>query len=230
MILPDAVSRSNEDMLPAARAERLLAHLSKYNYASHEHVIMRLLWRLGCRAGGLRAIDLRDYSSTEQYVEIKHRPETGTPLKNGAKGERHVALGDRTCMVLDDYIDSTRPDVTDDHSRSPLIATVHGRRSLQSLRRYSYYWSSPCRAGECPHGRDPESCEAAEWMHSNKCPSSVSTHPIRRGAITHHLSNDVPEVVVSDKMDVSLAVLDEHYDERDSRGRMEQRRRYLDNI
>ena len=226
----DAGDNISNQELNSSKATQMLRYLEKYHYCTIHHVTLAVMWHTMCRRGAIRSLDVDDYDPREEHLHFVHRPETGTPLKNGAKGKRHVALGDRTCMVLDDYIDSTRPDVTDDHSRSPLIATVHGRRSLQSLRRYSYYWSSPCRAGECPHGRDPESCEAAEWMHSNKCPSSVSTHPVRRGAVTYHLSNHVPESVVSEKMDVSLEVLREHYDERDSRSKMEQRRRYLDNI
>lgn len=230
MVLPDSVSRARHDMLDAERAEAILAHLSKFQYASAAHVMFRLFWRCGMRAGGLRALDLdRDYSSDEQYLEVRHRPETGTPLKNGEEGERHIALGDRTCRVLDDHIEAHRPDVEVD-GRVPLIATAHGRRSLQSLRRHAYHWTAPCRIGECPHDRDPESCEATEWGQTNKCPSSVSTHPIRRGSITHDLANDVPKPYVSDKMDVSMSVIDDHYDERDSRSKMEQRRQYLDNI
>jgi hypothetical protein len=58
------------------------------------------------------------------------------------------------------------------------------------------------------------------------CPSSVSPHAVRRGAITHWLNSSVPEQVVSARANVSIAVLDEHYD----REKMEQRRKYLNQI
>ena len=57
-------------------------------------------------------------------------------------------------------------------------------------------------------------------MENNKastCLSSVSPHAIRRGSITHHLSEDVPEKVVSDRMNVNLDVLEKHYDRRTER-------------
>jgi len=53
------------------------------------------------------------------------------------------------------------------------------------------------------------------------CPSSVSPHAIRRGAITHHLNSDVPETAVGDRANVSLNVLENHYDQRSKRDRME---------
>jgi hypothetical protein len=58
----------------------------------------------------------------------------------------------------------------------------------------------------------------------------VSPHAVRRGAITHWLNSDVPEPVVSARANVSTAVLDEHYDRRTEREKMEQRRKYLNQI
>ena len=37
----------------------------------------------------------------------------------------------------------------------------------------------------------------------SKRPSNVSPHAIRRGSITHHLSNDVPETAVGDRVNGS---------------------------
>jgi hypothetical protein len=85
-------------------------------------------------------------------------------------------------------------------------------------------------AQECPHDRDPETCEAMDRNKASKCPSSVSPHAIRRGSITHFLSEDVPEKVVGDRMNVSLDVLEKHYDRRGEGEKAEQRRGYLDNI
>jgi hypothetical protein len=44
------------------------------------------------------------------------------------------------------------------------------------------------------------------------------------------LSEDVPEEVVSDRMNVSLDVLEKHYDRRTERKKSEQRREYVDDI
>jgi len=65
---------------------------------------------------------------------------------------------------------------------------------------------------------------------AGKCPSSVSLHAFRRGSITRHLNSDVPETAVGDRANVSQDVLEQHYDQRSEREKMEQRRQYLDNI
>jgi hypothetical protein len=52
----------------------------------------------------------------------------------------------------------------------------------------------------------------------------------RRGSITHHLSNDGPENVVSDLANDGNELLKQHYDRRTEQEKMEQRRGYLDNI
>lgn len=84
---------------------------------------------------------------------------------------------------------------------------------------------------DCPHGRDTDECEAAvKTSEASKCPSSEGSHAFRRGGITHYLSSDVPQEAVSIRANVSLDVLDKHYDERTERERMEQRRKYLDTI
>ena len=53
---------------------------------------------------------------------------------------------------------------------------------------------------------------------------------IRRGSITHHLTEDVPEKVVSDRMNVGQDVLDKHYDRRSEEVKVEQRRGYLEDV
>jgi hypothetical protein len=55
-------------------------------------------------------------------------------------------------------------------------------------------------------------------------------HGARRGAITHWLSNDLPERVVSDRANVSPDVIKKHYDQRGERDKMEQRREFLDDL
>jgi hypothetical protein len=44
------------------------------------------------------------------------------------------------------------------------------------------------------------------------------------------VQHTVPEQVVSARANVSMAVLDEHYDRRTEREKMEQRRKYLNQI
>jgi hypothetical protein len=94
-----------------------------------------------------------------------------------------------------------------------------------------YRFTRPYEAGqECPHDREPDDCEAVGWDQPSKCPSSVSPHATRRGAITNHLNSDVPANVVGDRANVSTDVLDQHDDQRTERERMEQRRGYLADV
>jgi hypothetical protein len=96
------------------------------------------------------------------------------------------------------------------------------------MRERVYELTQPCQYGEdWPHGRDPDDCEARKYGFRSKCPSSVSPHSVRRGAITHFLASDVPIPIVSDRMDVSREVIDKHYDKRSEEQKVEQRRDYL---
>ncbi len=231
LVLPAEAKRARDVMLDTDHAEELLSHLSKFEYATTPHSMLRIFWETGIRSGTLRALDLDDYRRDQQCLRIRHRPKTGTPLKNGNDANRLVAIKERTCRILDDYIDEYRYDVTDEHGRRPLFSTEFGRRSCQSVRANAYFWTCPCRVNlQCPHGRDPDTCESNNWEDASTCPSSVSTHPIRRGSITHHLREGVPVAVASDKTDVSPSILDAHYSEISESEAMEVRRDYLSNI
>lgn len=50
------------------------------------------------------------------------------------------------------------------------------------------------------------------------------------GSITHYLSEDVLEKVVSDRLNVEQEVLDKHYDKRIQEQKVEQRREHLEGI
>lgn len=220
------------DVIRSDVAEEVLAYYSKFEWATIHHALFRLLWATGMRMGAARAIDLQDLSLKNEYVELNHRPEDETPLKNKTNGERNVALDSRTCNIFRDYINVHRHEVTDDHGRDPLFSTEHGRLSKGTLRTYIYRMTRPCiYDNECPHDREPDECEARQGrMTASKCPDSVAPHAIRRGAITHYLSEDVPAKVVSDRMNVSQDVISEHYDSRSEHEKMEQRRRHVDKI
>ena len=222
---------SRDVMLETDDAEAMLAYLERYDYASIDHVIATLLWNTMLRMGSIRAFDVKDYDPEEQSLRIRHRPDTDTPLKNKQEGERIIAVSNEVCLVLDDWLREKRPDVTDDYGRNPLLATNQGRIATTTIRTHCYQITRPCAYGqECPHDRDENDCEAAGTNHPAKCPSSVSPHPFRRGAITHYLQSDVPETVVSDRANVTSDVIDQHYDQRSQKEKMEQRREYLDDV
>ena len=220
--------RSRDEMLDAEVAEAISEQLSQYEFASARHVCFLLMWHGLLRRGAVRALDLDDYDSEEMALEVRHRSETGTPIKNKHRGERHVALSPEVCVVLDAWIADRRPDVTDEHDRVPLLATTHGRAHLTTIQSYVYSTTRPCEyTRECPHHRSISSCDGVEMRSAaHGCPSSVSLHCIRRGAITHWLSSDVPDSVVSERANVSIGVIEQHYVRRTQRKKTERRSRY----
>lgn len=232
-----APSLSKEDghrevRLAANEAKQLLDRLNRFSYASFEHTLMGILWHTGIRTGGIRALDLRDFDVEKARLKVRHRPGTDTPLKNGKDGERLIALSAEMAQVIEDWINHSRPDKSDGHGREPLLTTSHGRPHPSTIRDTTYRLTRPCEYAECPHSRSKDECEATDDQAktASKCPSAVSPHAIRRGSITHHLTEDVPEKVVSDRMNVGPDVLDKHYDERSEAVKVEQRRGYLNNL
>lgn len=230
--LPSREENSRDEKLESDDAEEILTYLRKHHYSSRSHALMTLLWHTGIRTGTVRALDVQDYQRERDRLRIRHRPETGTPLKNKGKAERYVALSPDVSDVVSDYIEHHRHDVTDAEGREPLFTTRRGRPAKNSIRRNIYAVTRPCKTGrKCPHGKNPDTCVAAGRSNAaTKCESTASGHPVRRGAITHFLRNDVPEKVVSDRMNVSQDVLDKHYDRRTDDEKAEQRRSFLSNI
>jgi integrase len=214
--------RHRDEMLEADEAKEILQYLSTYEYASIEHTLLALLWETGIRIGAAFSIDLEDVDFDGQQIELIHRPDQGTTLKNGKSGERLIAITSELTEMLEDHVGAKRIDVTDEEGREPLLTTRQGRMQRGTMRRIVYRITAPCyRNKPCPD------CKAE---NEQKCGEAVSPHSIRRGSITHFLTQDVPVEVVSDRANVSRKVLDEHYDRRTQEVKLEQRRGYLDNI
>jgi len=230
--LPDRDRNARTEMLEPEEADTILSYLRKYHYGSRTHALIALLWHTGIRTGTAQSLDVSDLDAERDRLRIRHRPETETPLKNGDAAERFITLSAEVTEVLSDYISESRYGVSDEYDRDPLFTTRRGRPAKNSIRRSIYAATRPCATGrDCPHGKNPETCEAAQRTNDAcKCPSTVSGHPVRRGSITHFLRRDVPEKVVSDRMNVSQDVLDEHYDRRTEDEKAEQRRQFLSNI
>lgn len=227
------VDRQRDVLIEPETASDILEHLSRFEYASLHHVLLTVLWRCGVRSGTLRSFDLRDFDRENQRLRAIHRPPE-TPLKNKKKGQRLISINEDLNRVISDYVDHSRPEVTEEDGRNPLFATQFGRVSRSTIRETCYRWSHPCKynGGDCPHGEDIDSCQAlgGEDYSPSVCPSSRSPHAWRRGAITHHLTQDVPVKVVSDRMNVTPDVLEQHYDRRSEEIKVEQRREYLNDI
>jgi site-specific recombinase XerD len=221
--LPDG-AEARDVSLDGARAEMMLEHYGRYEYASRRHAILATLWRTGMRRSALRSLDLDDLRPDENALVLRHRPEQGTKLKNGEAGERWVYLGPQWFQILDDYVSDVRIEATDDYGRQPLFTTRYGRPTGDSIYGWVCEATHPCEVADCPHDRDPLDCEARGDGYPSKCPSARSPHAVRRGAITHHLNQDVSPEVCSERMDVSLEVLYKHYDARTEQEKMDVRK------
>jgi site-specific recombinase XerD len=230
--LPDGAA-SRDVALDAERAHEILDYLGEYRYASRDHVIMVILWRTAMRRSALRSIDVGDLEPDEHAIRLEHRPETGTKLKNGEDGDRWVYLGPTWFQPIDDYLDNPdRYDKTDDYGRRPLITSENGRPTGDTIYTWVNRLTVPCTASQCPHDRTPDSCEylVGSDGYASQCPSARSPHAIRRGSITYHLNQNMSPEVVSERCDVSLDVLYEHYDVRTEQEKMTVRKQQVQEL
>jgi site-specific recombinase XerD len=218
---------ARDEAIPQDEALGILQNLRRRRRGSAKHALTELFWNGGPRIGGVHSTDLSDFDADNNELQFRHRPETGTRLKNGSKedgtvgdGERNIELKDEVVEAIQLYIDTERPDVTDEYGREPLFATQHGRASRSTLRRWVYEATS-CRWS--PENLDRPACDGSCDSDSNVCPQSYYPHAIRRGAIVHHLSGGLRPDRASERFDVSVKVIKEHYDPRTKRQRKEDR-------
>jgi len=224
------VSRSeqtSDTLLAAEDAEALLGYYrnSTAEFATPRHAVLEVFWNTGARLGSVFALDLRDFSSEEQYLQFQHRPESDTPLKNKEDGERVVSISEEVVEVLDAYIARDRHDKRDDHGREALFTSRQGRASSTTLRCWCYVATQPCVHMRCPHGEQKEACDYRHRNKGSQCPSSRSPHQVRTGSITWHRDRGVPMEVTADRVNASPKVIERYYDKATEKERMENRRR-----
>ena len=231
LIIPNSAApdRVRNEAVGAEKANRIIENLVKYKYASVHHIIFHTLWDTGIRMGSLRALDVDDWDRENEFLKVRHRPHSDTPLKQKRDGERNITVTDeRLVEALNDWIEDIHPKVEDDYGRMPLIGTQSGRAHKSTVRSKVYFSAQPCRySSECPHDREISECEARNHDHFSKCPSSVYPYTIRSGAVTAHLNEDIPKEIVSERANMSEGVLDKHYDERTEEQKRERREKYL---
>lgn len=229
--VPEGKARS-DDTLRLGHAEDILQFVSTYEYATRKHALFQTLWHTGCRISGAMALDLRDRESVngDYMLKFRNRKATGTALKNGTKAERNVTITEDLWLTLQDYIEGRRNDVLDDFDREPLFTTAYGRVTRQRAYKDYTALSRPCvTTGDCPHNKDIDTCKAAQSKdQATQCPSSLSLHPIRRGSITYHINQGWPKEKLSERVDVSVEVLNKHYDARTEEKEREGRNKFMD--
>ncbi|NLV09992.1 tyrosine-type recombinase/integrase [Halomicrobium mukohataei] len=167
------------------------------------------------------------------FIFPRNRADQGTNLKNRDDGERVINIADHVAEIVQDYIEVNRYEVTDDEGRHPLFTTRKGsgRLARSTMRNWIYILTQPCEfGGECPHDRDPETCEAREHGKGSKCPSSRSPHKIRTGSITWHRDNGWPVADLADKADTGEDLIKGVYDQPEALVRGAARRHHLDKL
>jgi site-specific recombinase XerD len=216
-----------DEALPIPEAQALLQKLRQQRFGTAIHALLELVWNTGLRIGEVRALDLRDFSPEEETIYVRHRPETGTRIKNGSEdeqtsgdGERHTTIDQEPIDALREYIRTDRKTVTDEFRRKPLFTTGRGRAARSTLRRWIYEATS-CRWADQDSG--DISCDGSCDPRSNVCPYSYYPHAIRRGAIVSHLSGGLRLDKAAGRFDVSPRVIRKHYDPREKSRRRQDR-------
>jgi site-specific recombinase XerD len=222
----------NKQVLREGHAETILDYLDTYHYASTYHALFYTMWHTGCRISGAISLDLDDFdprSHDDNILQFRDRQALATTLKNNYKSERDVTISDGLAQVLNDYISSRRIETTDERGREPLFTVPKGRIYRQIAYKNIVALTRPCVTGEnCPHDREIDDCEAARLKKkASSCPSSLSLHPVRKGAITNHINEGWPKELLSERVDVSVDVLEKHYDFRTNERKRQNRRKFL---
>ena len=81
-------------MLSEEAAKQLLEYLRQFEFATRTHALIEVLWHTGIRIGAAYSLDVEDYDREEQYLQLHHRPETGTQLKNKTEALLKSSAGD----------------------------------------------------------------------------------------------------------------------------------------
>jgi site-specific recombinase XerC len=226
----DPEDNHNDEYLGAETADAITEYLDRFAYASLDHALFAVQWTTGMRMSGLHSLDVGDVDVDERTIDVHHRPDQGTRLKNGRSGERVIAVDAETMRVVADYIEFQRVPVEDDYGRKPLFSSKYGRMSKQNLNKRIYRLTAPCHTARgCPADRKPLDCEhTGSYDSFVSCPYNSRPHAVRGGSITYWLREDVPKQAVSDRVNASTKTLDRHYDERSPEEKAEQRRQFFD--
>lgn len=87
-------------MLDPQHAQAILEYLGRYEYASIRHTVAKALWHTMIRIGAANGLDVEDYDPDDKSLELHHRPDTGTPLKDKERGGRPLSLSAQVYLVI----------------------------------------------------------------------------------------------------------------------------------
>lgn len=211
------------------RLQEHLEWLRTYEWGQRQTVVLAIIWETAMRRSAVRALDVSDWNSDEQVLHVRNREEEATRLKNGGKGERDVAVTDRTAELIDAWIEGPRPNETDENGREPLITTTQGRVSGGCIQTDVYDALRPRRIREeC--SCEGSGCKASGKSNAYLCEDTEGPHAVRATSITYHLNQGWPIEYVSDRADCSKKVIEKHYDEATETEKMERRRDFVDEL
>lgn len=215
--------KARDEAIPRSEAITILNKLSQHRRGTSLHALFGLTSNCGLRLGGVNSLDLEDYDKDERRIKIRHRPSTGTRLKNKHDGERMVILAEPAAEALDMYIATDRVNIEDEYGRNPLFTTNRGRAATSTLRRWLY------EATSCRWATDHEDkhCDGSCDPDSSICSFSYYPHAIRRGSIVYHLSGGLTPHHAHDRFDVSPRIIEKHYDPRSEAQRLEDRKEFV---
>lgn len=223
---------TSDQQLPPEDARVLLSFYreSAEWRGTRRHAIFEVLWHIGCRMCGLRALDLDDYDSATGDLRFRNRPDTNTRLKRGKTHERNVTLSDVPKNILDFYIARERVDVRDKYGRKPLFPSRQGRPVDGTIRGWMYQATQPCMATECPHGKRRPNCKYVPRDTASRCPSTRAPHAIRRGSITWQRNLGFDANTVAKRAAATPDVIRRYYDDPDYEDDLERRRKETERI
>lgn len=199
-------SRSGDDnyRISTEKAEEIIGHLAKHDYASREMVEFLLVYHTGCRISALLSINCSDINPRDNIIQIRNRPEQiGVRLKKGNKGERDVNVSNKVMSVVTDYIDEHRSEPQDD--TDALLTSWSGRIDESTVYRDI---TDLTKCGDCTN----ESGKSLTKQNACNCPESIGCHDLRRVAITRMRDKGIDWDTISGRVNSTVKMLKEHYD------------------
>jgi integrase len=214
----DEKSRSGDDnhRISSERAEKIIGHLAKHDYASRQMVEFLLIYHIGCRQSALLSIDCSDVKPRKGIIQIRNRPEeSGVRLKRGNKGERDVNISPDIMSVVTDYINEHRSKPNDESDA--LLTSWAGRIDDSTLYRDI---AGLTKCGEClDDGGEP-----LTKQNASDCPESIGCHDLRRVAITRMRDEGISWDTISGRVNATVQMLKQHYDSPTFEGAAERRK------
>jgi site-specific recombinase XerD len=214
-------ARDDDYRISSERAEEIIGHLAKHDYASRQMVEFLLIYHIGCRKSALLSLNCGDIRPQKGIIEIRNRPEeSGVRLKKGNSGERDVNVTNGVMDVVMDYMEEHRTEPQD--GSNALLTSWAGRIDESTLYRDI---SGLTKCGDCTD----DDGQALTKQNASDCPESIGCHDLRRVAITRLRDEGVSWEVISGRVNAKVEMLKQHYDSPTHEGAAERRKEEIIN-